>query len=242
MNTFIFDLDGTLLPMPDQELFLNTYFKALSIKFMPLGYDPKELTKAVWIGTKAMIENDGTMTNEQRFWSVFCSVMGEAARELEERFDEFYRNEFAEAKAATSSHPLAPECIRLLKEKGYSLILATNPLFPRVATHIRLGWAGLKPSDFERITTYENSSYCKPNLEYYKEILRLCAKQPSDCIMVGNDVREDMCAAKLGMDTYLLKDCLICPEGEDISGMKQGSFEELLTFIQELPVLKRSRA
>lgn len=237
MNTFIFDLDGTLLPMPDQEHFLNTYFNALSLKFIPLGYDPKELIKAVWIGTKAMIDNDGTMTNEQRFWSVFCAIMGEEARELEDRFDDFYRNEFIEAKKATSSHPLVPECIRLLKEKGYTLILATNPLFPQVATHARLGWAGLAPSDFERITTYENSSYCKPNLEYYKEILQLCGKQPSECIMVGNDVREDMCVAKLGMDVFLLKDCLICPEGEDISWMTQGGFEELLSFIQELPSL-----
>jgi FMN phosphatase YigB (HAD superfamily) len=242
MNTLLFDLDGTLLPMPDQEHFINTYFKALSMKFIPLGYDPKEMMKAVWIGTKAMIENDGTMTNEQRFWSVFCAVMGEEARELEDKFDEFYRNEFEEAKVATSSHPLVPECIRLLREKGYAIILATNPLFPQVATHTRLGWAGLKPSDFERITTYENSSYCKPNLEYYKETLQLCGKQPSECIMIGNDVLEDMCAAKLGMDTFLLNDCLICPEGEDISGLKQGSFEDLLTIIRELPRMNEARA
>lgn len=237
MNTFIFDLDGTLLPMPDQEHFLNTYFKALSMKFMPLGFDPKELTKAVWIGTKAMIDNDGSMTNEQRFWDVFCSVMGEESRQLEVKFDEFYRNEFEAAKAATSSHPLAFECIRLLKEKGYSVILATNPLFPQIATYTRLGWAGLNPADFDRITTYENSTFCKPNLEYYKEILELCKKKPSDCIMVGNDVKEDMCVSQLGMDTFLLKDCLICPEGVDISGFHQGGFEELLAFIQELPVL-----
>ncbi len=238
MNTFIFDLDGTLLPMPDQEHFINTYFKALSKKFIPLGYDPQEMMKAVWIGTKAMIENDGTMSNEQRFWNVFCATMGEKARELEENFDDFYRNEFEAARATTSSHPLAPECIRLLKEKGYTLILATNPLFPKVATYKRLGWAGLYPKDFDHITTYENSSYCKPNLEYYKELLRLRGKQPSECIMVGNDVLEDMCAAELGMETFLLKDCLICPEGVDISGLKQGSFEELLTIIRKLPGLR----
>lgn len=237
MNTFIFDLDGTLLPMPDQEHFINSYAKVLSTKMIPFGYDPKELMKAVWTGTKAMIENDGTMTNEQRFWSVFCAVIGEEARELESRFDDFYRNEFEAVRAATSSHPLAPECIRLLKEKGYTLILATNPVFPKVATYARLGWAGLQPSDFEHITTYENSSYCKPNLEYYKEILQLCGKQPSECIMVGNDVNEDMCAAKLGMEIFLLKDCLICPEGLDISKIAQGGFEELLALIRELPRL-----
>lgn len=237
MNTCIFDLDGTLLPMPDQELFLDSYFKALATKFVPHGYDPKELIKAVWVGTKAMIENDGTMTNEQRFWTVFCSIMGEKAILLEPMFDEFYRNEFAQAKSTTQTHPHAKECIRLLKDKGYRIGLATNPLFPRVATHTRLSWAGLSPEDFDLITTYENSTYCKPKLEYYKEVLTNLGKEAKECIMIGNDVKEDMCAERLGMDTYLLKDCLICPEEEDISGYKQGDFDDLLAYIINLPKL-----
>jgi FMN phosphatase YigB (HAD superfamily) len=238
MNTCIFDLDGTLLPMPDQELFLDTYFKALATKFVPHGYDPKELIKAVWVGTKAMIENDGTMTNEQRFWTVFGSVMGEKALQLEPLFDEFYRNEFILAKSTTKTHPHAKECIQLLKEKGYTIGLATNPLFPKVATHTRLSWAGLAPDDFDLITTYDNSTYCKPKLEYYEEVLKNLGREARECIMIGNDVKEDMCAAGLGMDTYLLTDCLICPEGEDITGYQQGDFNKLLSFIKELPDLK----
>jgi FMN phosphatase YigB (HAD superfamily) len=237
MNTCIFDLDGTLLPMPDQELFLDTYFKALGTKFVPHGFDPKEFIKAVWVGTKAMIENDGTMTNRQRFWTVFASLMGDQAKQLEPMFDEFYRNEFTLAKKATQTHPYAKECIRLLKEKGYAIGLATNPLFPRVATHMRLGWAGLVPEDFDLITTYENSTYCKPKLEYYEEVLKNLGKEAKDCIMIGNDVKEDMCAAQLGMDTFLLTDCLICPEEEDSSIYRQGDFEELLSFISQLPDL-----
>lgn len=238
MNTCIFDLDGTLLPMPDQELFLDTYFKAMATKFVPHGYDPKELIKAVWTGTKAMIENDGTMPNERRFWTVFEAIMGDKAMQLEPLFDEFYRNEFTQAKSTTTTHPHAKECIRLLKEKGYTLGLATNPLFPRVATHTRLSWAGLTPEDFDLITTYENSTYCKPKLEYYEEVLKNLGKEAKECIMIGNDVKEDMCAAGLGMDTYLLTDCLICPEGEDISGYQKGNFDELLSFINGLPNLK----
>ena len=238
MNTCIFDLDGTLLPMPDQELFLDTYFKALATKFVPHGYDPKELIKAVWVGTKAMIENDGTMTNEQRFWTVFGSILGEKALQLEPLFNDFYQNEFIQAKSTTNPHPHAKECIRLLKEKGYTIGLATNPLFPKIATHTRLSWAGLAVEDFDLITTYENSTYCKPKLDYYEEVLKNLGREARECIMIGNDVKEDMCAAKLGMDTYLLTDCLICPEEEDIAGYQQGDFDTLLTFIQELPDLK----
>lgn len=235
MNTFIFDLDGTLLPMPNQELFLDTYFKALSKKMVSHGLDPQKLIKAVWTSTGAMVQNDGTMTNEQRFWQVFCSLLGEEARELETVFDHFYRNEFSEVKETTFAHPHAAECIRLLKEKGYQIVLATNPLFPRIATLTRMKWAGLKPEDFLLVTTYENSSYSKPNLEYYKEILKNLGKKPDECIMIGNDVREDMCAARLGMGTFLLKECLICPENESITEYRQGDFNDLLEFIREFP-------
>jgi FMN phosphatase YigB (HAD superfamily) len=223
--------------MPNQELFLDTYFKALSMKFQPLGYDVKELAKAVWVGTKSMLENDGTMTNEQRFWNAFCSMMGEEARQLETLFDDFYRNEFSLAKETTSTHPHAKKCIQILKDKGYFVALATNPLFPRAATHARMNWAGLDPEDFDMITTYENSTFCKPKLNYYREVLQNLGKQAKECIMIGNDVKEDMCAANLGMDTYLLKDCLICPEEEDISAYRQGDFDELLEFVRRLPKL-----
>jgi HAD superfamily hydrolase (TIGR01549 family) len=235
MNTFIFDLDGTLLPMPSQEKFLDTYIKALSGKLISYGKDPKMLIKAVMAGTEFMIKNDGSITNEERFWQEFCHILGEDARQLEEVFDDFYRNEFALAKCTTSTHPLANQCIKLLKEKGYRVALATNPLFPRVATLTRMLWAGLDPEDFDLITTYENSSFSKPNLNYYTEVLSNIGKNPEECIMVGNDVTEDMCAAHLGMDTFLLKDCLICPEGRDISYLKQGGFDDLYQMIERLP-------
>jgi FMN phosphatase YigB (HAD superfamily) len=235
MNTFIFDLDGTLLPMQNQELFLDTYFKALALKMAPYGLDAKELIKAVWAGTKAMITNDGAKTNEKRFWETFSGILGEEVLKLEPVFENFYLNEFIATKNTTTVNPLAKECIRLLKEKGYLLVLATNPVFPKVATQARIKWAGLNPEDFELITTYENSSYCKPNLDYYKAILTMIGKQPKECIMVGNDVKEDMGVIKLGIDAFLLKDCLINSEEADIESLTQGSFDELLEMIKRLP-------
>lgn len=239
MNTFIFDLDGTLLPMPSQQRFLEVYLKAVSGKVMNYGYDPQTLIQALMIGTEQMVKNDGSMTNEERFWMEFGKHLGTKSKELEEIFDDFYRNEFAFAKIATSNHPLANSCIKLLKEKGYLVVLATNPLFPRIATLTRMLWAGLDPKDFELITTYENSSYCKPNLCYYNEVLTNMGKKPEECIMIGNDVREDMCAAQLGLDTFLLTDCLICPEGEDITGFRQGDFNTLYQMIMELPKISQ---
>lgn len=235
MNTFLFDLDGTLLPMKSTDLFLEAYLKEVAIKIAPYGYEPNAFIQALMTGTYHMIQNDGAMTNEKKFWYEFRKLLHSETDELEEIFEDFYKNEFELAKSTTSSEPLIKECIQLLKEKGYTIAIATNPLFPRVAVHKRIGWAGLLPEDFAHITTYEVSSYAKPNLDYYKEILSIMGKEPKDCIMVGNDVVEDMCAAELGMDTFLLTDFLICPEGTKINHLKKGNYKELHQMIQNLP-------
>lgn len=236
MNTFFFDLDGTLLPM-DQDLFVKTYFKELANKFVPKGFEADQLIKAVWAGTKAMVANDGTMTNEQCFWDTFSNIFSEEVRLLEPEFEKFYLTEFNKVKEITSPTPLANICVQMLKEKGYTLILATNPIFPRVAILARIKWAGLNPDDFELITTYENSCYSKPNLEYYRAILKKIGKGPEKCVMVGNDVKEDMCALQLGMNAFLLNDYVINEDGVDNSQYKQYSFQDLTEFIKSLPTV-----
>ena len=55
INTILFDLDGTLLPM-DQDAFMEIYFRELSKRCLPLGYEPKALVDAVWKGTGAMVK------------------------------------------------------------------------------------------------------------------------------------------------------------------------------------------
>lgn len=234
MNTFLFDLDGTLLPM-DQDLFLKLYLKALSQKFIHFGIEPEKIINGILFGTKSMIENDGLVTNEACFWKAFTNIMGENVLQLEPEFEKFYHNEFALAKEATSQNPMANECVKVLKDKGYKLVVATNPVFPKIATHTRMKWAGLDLQDFEIITTYEHHKYCKPNLNYYKEILKKIGKTPEDCMMVGNDVKEDMCTMDLSMDTYLIKDCLIPSQDIDISNIKQGNFNEFFEFVKSLP-------
>lgn len=236
MNTVLFDLDGTLLPM-DQESFVQGYFTELAKKFAPRGIDGNALVNCVWAGTKEMINNDGSVTNETRFWNTFASLMGDDILKLRPEFDEFYRNEFNNVREKTGFTPIAAECLALLKEKGYRLIAATNPIFPRDATVNRLKWAGAEPALFDHITTYEHCSYCKPNLNYYEEILASTGTNAKDCLMVGNDVREDMCVTQLGMDAYLIKDCIINSEGTDLSAFKQGSFADFRAYASSLPAL-----
>ena len=236
-TTVLFDLDGTLLPM-DQERFVRAYFGLLARTMAPLGYAPDRLLDVVMDGIQAMVQNDGAATNEDVFWRVFHAAFGERAREDMPRFEAFYRNEFQQAKAACGFDPRAAQTVRTLRSMGFRVVLATNPLFPRVATHSRIRWAGLEPQDFELVTTYENSRFCKPNLRYYEEILGKLQVQPGECLMVGNDADEDMVAERLGMRVFLLTDCLINRQAQDVSRWPRGSFDALMAYVQELAAQK----
>ena len=233
ITTILFDLDGTLLPM-DQDVFLNAYMGGLAAKMAPYGYEPKLLVKSIWKGTGAMVMNDGSVRNEEAFWKTFSAIYGKDTRVDEPIFEEFYRNEFQSVRNACGFDPRAAETVQKLKNMGYKVALATNPLFPAIATQSRVKWAGLDPEDFEYITTYENSCHCKPNPDYYREILDKLQVSAEECVMVGNDVSEDMVAGELGMKVFLLTDCLINKENKDLSHYPNGSFPELLENIRSL--------
>ncbi len=233
ITTVLFDLDGTLLPM-DQDTFIKAYFGGLAGKMAPHGYDSETLINAIWSGTKAMIINIGEKMNEEVFWEVFNKILGKEIGDDQKYFDEFYANDFCKVQASCGYNPKAAETVLAIKERGFRIALATNPFFPSTATEQRISWTGLLPSDFELYTTYENSHYCKPNLNYYKEVMSRLGVVPEECLMVGNDVGEDMIAETLGMKVFLLTDCIINKENKDISIYPHGSFDELMEFIKTL--------
>ena len=233
LKAVLFDLDGTLLPM-DQDIFVKTYFKGLAKALAPHGYDAKELVDAVWQGTEAMIHNDGEDTNETVFWNCFCNTYGDKAKEDIIHFDRFYREDFDSAQSVCGNHPMAKQVVEYLKDNNVLCVLATNPIFPSVATEKRIGWAGLSPEDFCFYTTYENCCCSKPNLSYYRDILEKLNLSPEECLMVGNDVADDMVVTNLGMKAFLLTDCLINHENRDISIYPSGSWEELIAYLKSL--------
>ena len=230
IKTVMFDLDGTLLPM-DQDQFTQYYFGLLAKKLAPHGYNAEQLISGIWAGTAAMVKNDGSCTNEEAFWKTFCAVMGERVLEDKPLFEEFYRVEFQGARASCGFAPQAAGLVKKLKAAGCRVLLATNPIFPAIATESRIRWAGLEPEDFELYTTYENACRCKPNPDYYRDILRSMELDAAECLMVGNDATEDTAAELAGIQVFLLTDCLINKENKDLSQWPHGGFEELEKFI-----------
>ncbi len=233
IKAVLFDLDGTLLPM-DQDLFVKTYFKLLLSQMAMHGYEPERLGKTIWAGTEAMVRNIGDKTNEEVFFDVFKAEYGDEAIKDICLFDDFYRTGFQKASSVCTRNDDAAKVVKQLKARGVRVVLATNPLFPAVATESRIRWAGLEPDDFELYTTYENSRYCKPNPKYYLEIMEKLGVSPEECLMVGNDVTEDMVAATIGMQVFLLTDCLINKKSVDISSYNKGGFSDLFKLVEQL--------
>lgn len=66
--------------------------------------------------------------------------------------------------------------------------------------------------------------YCKPNPDYYRDLLEKVGFAPAECLMVGNDVGEDMIAEEAGMRVLLLTNCLTNKERRDI----RGNYQQLL--------------
>ena len=154
IKVILFDLDGTLLPM-DQNVFVKTYFGLLAQKLAARGYNPKELIDAVWAGTAAMIKNPGGKTNEEVFWDKFAEIYGEDSKKDLPYFDQFYREDFDKVKVSCGYNQKSSEVIEKIKQMNFKIALATNPIFPSIATEKRIAWAGLLPEDFELYTTYE---------------------------------------------------------------------------------------
>lgn len=235
-SLILFDLDGTLLPL-DQDAFLKLYFSALAKKVSPYGYEPDKLVHALWKGVGAMVANDGTMTNDARFWETFSGLLDENILHYMPVFEDFYRNEFHMAKDASAPAPLAKDVIAAAKDTGAKVVLATNPLFPVCAVETRLSWIDLTIDDFDYVTTYETNRYCKPNPAYYRDILTHIGTTPEQTLMIGNDINEDILPTQsLGIASFLLTDCVIWEKDKESvipGGVPAGNYAELLEFLKK---------
>lgn len=232
-KVLLFDLDGTLLPN-DFDTFIREYFKLLSGKTLSL-VEPKKLVTQLLIALKAMEENqDSSKTNQQVFNENFFPYLAVQEKELTILFEEFYANDFAKLRAFTQSEDRIARMLDKIFKKGLEVVIATKPVFPITAIEQRLEWAKVNQFPYKLITCYEKMHFCKPNPKYYLEILELIGCSSEECLMIGNDVQEDLTAQQAGIKTFLLEDYLIHRTGEDFYTDYRGNLDELERFLENL--------
>lgn len=233
MKAILFDLDGTLLPL-DEKLFVDIYFTELSKVFSEYNIESNKLVEAIWTATHEIIKNDGKRTNEEAFWEKFNSIINIDLSNIKEVLEKFYANEFfTKLKKCSAENNLAKVAVNLAKKNGRKVVLATNPVFP-IDALVRLKWTGLDVDDFDYVTHYSNSSFSKPNPKYYLDLCEKLDVEPKDCLMIGNDERQDIFAASsAGMNCYLVTDYLYTyPECK--VNCEKGSFEDLIEKLKTL--------
>ncbi len=228
LKTILFDLDGTLLPINTDE-FVRHYMKALAGHVSHL-VPPAQLAQQIMASTYEMVRNtDPESTNAMVFARDFFPKVGRTEEELMPFFDAFYTNKFPSLKAACPGVPgLARKVVQTAIDRGFEIVLATNPLFPRMAIEERMRWVEVDDMPWRLVTTYEEMHACKPQPAYYQEVLRRIGRDPEECMMVGNDVQEDGVAGALGMQTFFVTDFLIDRRGSTLSPENSGTLGNFL--------------
>lgn len=231
MKYIFFDLDCTLYYL-DEENFLPVYFDAIGKWAVSIGFDYKTSLKAMYEGSINMSNSDGVNTNDKFFWDAFTKVMGPLTKEKRAKLDAFYEKEFDKLGYLSKPVDGVNDVIKTLKDKGYTLIVNTNPILPMEAQLVRMKWGKLNPNDFAYITAYDTCHFAKPDPRLYKELADKFNADPKDCLMVGNDVKGDIIAAKkAGFNVFLITNFVSNRDNDDISNIPQGDFNVLLKYI-----------
>lgn len=237
IDTVMFDLDGTLLPVDTDKMIMD-YFEAISKK-ISAHFEPSFFQNALFTACMDMINNlEPDKTNEEAFFDSFLKKVPYPKEKLMTIFNDFYENDYKNLGLGVCKNEYVKMSVELLKEKGYDIVLATNPIFPDTAIKERLRWAGLDHTYFSFITSYETMHYCKPYIEYYKEIVYKLNKDPQNCIMIGNDVDEDLVSSSIGFKTFLVDEFMINRSSKDISTIDHGNYKDMYEYVKRLPVVR----
>ena len=227
------DLDNTLLPIYTQEKFAEMWFRDMARKFVDYGLEPKSALQGMNSAIRAMLYNESGKKNIEVFYEKVEEVSGYKKEQIEPIAHDYYTSTFENVYEITLPNPHAPEIAALMKQKARFAVVATMPVFTLDAVRARLNWVGLEPEMFDFVTTAENSSYCKPNPLYFREILDRFGAAPDEALMIGNDVREDMQPCReLGIDTFLVTEHMITHD-LPYDAYRRGGYEDLIGFLEK---------
>lgn len=245
LKAVLFDLDDTLLGNA-MDTFLPAYFQALT-RYLSHLVPPERLMTQLMRGTRAMnADHNKDITNEQAFGSAFYPALNPDRSTLESTLQRFYTDEFPKLQPLTSRRREARLLVEWAFERDLQVVVATNPLFPRVAVEQRLAWARVPVDEFEYtlVTTYENMHATKSHPTYYREIIGHLDRHPGECLMIGDNWEKDVIpSSSVGLHAYWITDEGDCSV-KDIPLAGFGTLGELWTLVRDrggFPVDARSR-
>ncbi len=198
----LFDLDDTLIST-NMTAFQPAYFHALGAALADLA-PAKDIANQILKAVAVMQENQNPCRMlEKIFAENFYPQLGGTEEAFRQVLEDFYRNEFPKLRKVTQPRPEARELIDWCKSEDITMAIATNPLFPRIATRQRIEWAGLDPSDFVFFSSFNDFHFTKPTLTYYAECLGRLGWPDGNIVMVGDNLKYDLLPMQaMGFSTY----------------------------------------
>jgi HAD superfamily hydrolase (TIGR01549 family) len=151
-----------------------------------------------------MLNNQGEKTNKEVFLEYFSARSGLSQQEIWHRFMKFYENDFNQLETIVVQNPDAVKFLESAVAGKFSLVIATQPVFPEIAIRQRLRWAGLEKIRFKLITEIGNMKACKPSARYFEQILDILKVKPEECLMIGDDPVNDMASTRVGIANYFI--------------------------------------
>lgn len=233
--TVLFDLDDTLLGN-EMQSFSSAYFQLLGEHLKPY-VPPQIMLKELLAGTRKMIiKRMPASTLEQEFSQAFYPSLGIQQADLAEPLRDFYENVFPQLQPLTTQRPEAIQLVHEVLNRGWQVVIATNPLFPRRAIEHRLEWAGLpvETTPLTLITSFEGMHFAKPSEAYYAEILAQLGYPECPAVMIGNSLEDDILpAARLGLPGFWLSGNSPLPAGLPPLS-RTGSLNEVLPWLEQI--------
>jgi FMN phosphatase YigB (HAD superfamily) len=230
IQAVLFDLDGTLIDV-DMNRFVPRYLLGVTGQ-MPDQVDAELATRALHQAVAAMFANtDPEKTLECILLDVLHSELSLAPDAYMASLERFCRNELDSLAHMVTGHPLARRLVEASRNRGWQVVLATNPIFPRAVIDARIAWGALDGRAFHHVTDYETAHFCKPNPAFFEEILERLQIPAHACLMVGNDTLHDLAACQVGMQTCLLTPWSIRRPGSRYTPDWQGDHAELLAML-----------
>ena len=226
--TVLFDLDETLLAT-NMRQFLPRYFEFLSQAFSHLGSHDQIVQQTNFAVGKMLANQDPGKTLQEVFAENFYPQLGTTEQACQSLIESFYRHEYPHLKPITQFIPEASQLVAWCQATGMTMAIATNPLFPAIATRQRIDWAGLDPEDFYFYTSYNDFHFTKPHLAYYAEVLGRLGWPEHPIVMIGDNLTDDLSP----MDTFGAETFWV-HHGQDHAAREGGTLSEVKPWLQQM--------
>jgi HAD superfamily hydrolase (TIGR01549 family) len=210
INSFLFDLDDTLLPYAfSQEVMIEALIES-GANFYSQWIPPDQYIPAFAKSLEAMDDNRrGNLTNFEEMSTTFSSIVDFPVENIKQAAIDYYQTEFNNLKYLANPSSFAREIMDLFFKYDSEVVIATGFQAPRVAAEVRLDWAGIPVTDYDYrfIATWDNMHSSKPHIEFYQEILDHIDREAGECLFVGDSWEDEIIpATKLGILSYWVVD------------------------------------